>query len=494
MARTVDEIFNDLDKKDSVVGRFLLLAQYEKFSKYMPLDTEVSTLDETTINEGDTVIPQLISDMKAKAQKILDDITNEFNEALNNVEDSKKAALMAEFDEKKKTAVDGVAMINEYCDKQEDNWNKFKSGQKISFEDKYDIPSNYANRASSVQSRDNDSEEVIVQDEQDQQPQQEENDLQVDESKNVLQLMRELREARAQRRKVERALVKQRFKEFGESIEESGDAYLKSQQAKEEYKSKIKELKEKYNSKDAALDRAEEYWEDEIDSDRAELATKKGELSEIRKKPIIKYLEKAQKAKIKLEERLESATDEERAILEDKLDNINSTIGRMLETEDGKQYSEIQNEIRYRKSSILINKKIIESITDDRVALDEELKKAKEEAKANKANVLPEKQSKFKMFIGAIRAKLGIGKYKAEKNAKDSIENALASAGDFISRAGTSIADKAGAVKESVKGFVERGADKAISKLEQHINNRIAKEQQKTQDVQQKINPENEAR
>jgi hypothetical protein len=74
-----------------------------------------------------------------------------------------------------------------------------------------------------------------VQDEQDQQQQQEENDLPVDESKNVLQLMRELREARAQRRKVERALMKQRFKEFGESIEESGGAYLKSQQAKEEY-------------------------------------------------------------------------------------------------------------------------------------------------------------------------------------------------------------------------------------------------------------------
>ena len=262
-----------------------------------------------------------------------------------------------------------------------------------------------------------------------------------------------------------------------------------------EYRKKISTLREEYNKKTGELLGKKEKYENEIDGDRAELATDKGALHDLRKSPVIKYLEKAQKAKAKLEKRLENAsTEAEKIILEDKLEAANSTIEKMLQTPEGQEYSNVQSDIRYRRANIRINKELKKVASTELRNADKWLKEEKNNAKEEKANTLPAKQSKFKMFVGAIRAKLGIGKYKAEKNAKDSIENMLSSAGEFISGVGAGIAEKAGNAKDAVKGFVSERVDNAISRLENHINQRIAKEQQKTQDIQQKINPENEGR
>ena len=506
MARTIDEIFSYLDNKENVAGRFLTFTQYDTFEKYMPLDTEINSVNEAVINEGYVVIPETIANIRSKAQRFLESIDNEFNEALENVDDDKKETIKAKYNEKRKIAVDGLEMINAYCDKMKDNWERFRNGDVIKFDDKYGIPSNYVEKINTNATRDSatkddNTQDAPAQDDQAQEDQvqdgeeQEEGDLSVEDSKNVLQLLKELHETRATRRRAERALIKKRFKEFEESIEESGSVYLDSQKAKGEYRKKISTLREEYNKKTGELLEKKETCENEIDGDRAELATDKGALHDLRKSPVIKYLEKAQKAKAKLEKRLENAsTEAEKIILEDKLEAANSTIEKMLQTPEGQEYSNVQSDIRYRRANIRINKKMKKSVSTELRNADKWLKEEKNNAKKEKANTLPAKQSKFKLFVGAIRAKLGIGKYKAEKNAKDSIENMLSSAGEFISGVGAGIAEKAGNAKDAVKGFVSERVDNAISRLENHINQRIAKEQQKTQDIQQKINPENEGR
>ena len=134
------------------------------------------------------------------------------------------------------------------------------------------------------------------------------------------------------------------------------------------------------------------------------------------------------------------------------------------------------------------------------------------------------------MFIGGLRAKLGIGKHKADKHVADTLAKAIKEAENFtveigkvavgsavlvaqgigkgvvaakegidtakeavvngIDNAKQSVVNGISNVKQSVSEHCTAQKAKIIAKLENHINKRIASEKQKTKDIMQKMNPD----
>jgi len=280
----------------------------------------------------------------------------------------------------------------------------------------------------------------------------------------------------------------------------------------EEYNATIGALRESYNEQCESLDDEEQLLETEQAENCATIIKKKEDLKQLRELPIIQKLERATKAKKRIREMLENTTDDvEKAELEAKLEKAKEVEERIYATDVGKVYRSTRRGIRETKDKIKLNEARLTRIDDKREALGELLdgyiKSEKETLKKNKENLLPEKRSKFMMFIGGLRAKLGIGKHKADKNVADTLSKAIKGAGDITAKVGEfavgsaifvgkGIGQGIVAAKEgienagqSISEYCTTKKEKVIAKIENHIDKRIVAEKQKSQEAMQKLNP-----
>lgn len=493
MARSVDEIFKFLSDGQNIAETFKKLNL--SYCTWIPINRDVRSMELSKIEDRDNWIPEDIARAKEAAQNILSELDFDFQDAMLSESDpATRESLNAKYQEKRKIIVDGIKMIEESSTKNMDNWRRFKQGEYISFDEVYSIGSAFQKEASSIVSDDRDVSKEPVQDVH---PDPEDTaDLSDNESKSIIALLKELQQTSKDLKKAQKALRRQRFKEFQTEIEESGALYLdtsaKNADLKRAYKEKIADLKKKYN---AAMEKSDENYEKldvQILKDRATLAEGKAELKVLRKEPIIKRLESTIKSRKRIEEKLESTDDPDKRIdLEDQLKELKGTEDTLLQSDAGKAYARVTGKIAEARENITNSKRIQLEITQGQDRLEEQLKefmqKAKEELNAGRENNLPTKRSKIMMLIGGIKAKLGIGKHKAEKNASDSIKKAYQTAKDFTD----DVVDGAlGGIKnigEKIGDFATSKADSIISRMESHLNSRIDSNKQKTQSINDKI-------
>ena len=493
MARSVDEIFEFLSDGQNIAETFKKLNR--SYCTWIPIDRDVRSMELSRIENRENWIQEYIAKAKEAAQNILSELDFDFQDAMLSESDpATRESLNAKYQEKRKIIVDGIKMIDESSAKNIENWRRFKQGEHISYDEIYGIEEDFEKGAKSITIDDRDVSKEPVQDVH---PDPEDTaDLSDNESKSIIALLKELQQTSKDLKKAQKALRRQRFKEFQTEIEESGALYLdtsaKNADLKRAYKEKIADLKKKYN---AAMEKSDENYEKldvQILKDRATLAEGKAELKVLRKEPIIKRLESTIKSRKRIEEKLESTDDPDKRIdLEDQLKELKGTEDTLLQSDAGKAYARVTGKIAEARENITNSKRIQLEITQGQDRLEEQLKefmqKAKEELNAGRENNLPTKRSKIMMLIGGIKAKLGIGKHKAEKNAIDSIKKAYQTAKDFTADVVDGALDGIKNIGEKIGDFATSKADSIISKMESHLNSRIDSNKQKTQSINDKI-------
>ncbi|MBQ3408056.1 MAG: hypothetical protein IJH12_02480 [Clostridia bacterium] len=456
MARSIEEILEYIDNREAIAEEMSTIAYYGAY--WLPIEKDVKSVSMEDINDYETFIPMDCEDSKQEAQKLLEELDFDFQDAMIGQSDETKEQLNKKYKEKRQFIVEGIEMVEKMSKKTMDNWERFKQGEIISYDDVYGISNAFKAKAKNNIEREETTEnrENTAADER---PEKAPEDLSTDNSKTLAQLMKELNQAKEERRRAERALSQKRFKEFEADIAESGALYMetseKTKKLQGQYKDRIAELKKEYKGREAQIDEDEQAFETQLLEDRAELAKKKGDLHDLRKLPIIKNFEKTIREKEKLEAKLEKTTDEyKRAELEAQIKKTEEKEQMFLETDAGKVYKSLTDGIEETKGKINSDKVNIKKVADLRKELKEWLKdytqKAKDTLQYSKGKQLPAKQNKFMLFIGGIRAKLGIGKHKAEKNVADTLENVLKQAGDMAQKLGEFSAKEAKVVQEAV--------------------------------------------
>ena len=493
MARSVEEIFEYLGNGKEIANRFEQMNTH--FAVWVPLNKDVRSMEMNDIESHEEFITTGIEESKRKAKEILEELDFDFQDAMLGESDpDKRESLNAKYKEKRQIIVDGIQMLDESAAKTLDNWRKFKQGEQITFDDSYGIEQAFCEKARSIIPDERDEAEEPVQEDP---PEPEETEeLSDEDSKSIIALFKELRQTSKDLKKAQKALRRQKFKEFQTEIEESGALYLdtkaKNAELKAAYKEKIAELKKQYNEAMQKSDENYDKLDDQILEDRATLAEGKAELKTLRKEPIIKKLESTIKSRKKIEQKLESTDDPDKRIdLEDQLKELKATEDAILQSDAGKAYTRVTGKITEARENITNSKRIQLEIVQGQDRLDEQLKefmqKAKEELNVAKENNLPTKRSKLMMLIGGIKAKLGIGKHKTERNAADSIKKAYRTVTDFTSGVVGGAIEGVKSVGDKIGNAVTTRAETIISNLEAHLNSRIDANKQKTQGINDQI-------
>lgn len=503
MARTVEEIFDFLGDKKNIAKTFKQMAL--GYVTWNQVDKDVRSMELSDVEMYESFINDGIAEAKQTSKQILEELDFDFQDAMIGESDpEKRESLNKAYQEKRKIIIDGIDMIEQSSSKTLDNWRRFKQGEHLKYEDVYGIVDDYESKAQNSVDDRNDVGDRTEQDEPDNLVADEEiSDLSDNDSETLITLLRELKQTSSDLRKAEKALRRQKFREFETEIAESGSLYLdtsaKNKALKEKYKERVENLKKQYNEAMEKSEVNEEALDSQILEERAALAEGKVDLRALRKEPIIKRLERTTKERKSVEKQLESVTDDaQRASLEVYLTELTSTEKRILESDAGKKYTQVVGGIDEAKNNIAKCKEVKKGIKEGRKNLDAELKafmeKAKEELNVGKESNLPTKRSKIMMFIGGIRAKLGIGKHKAEKNAADSIQKALNSIGEFSSnvvsgaiKSGQAIGKGISNIAHSIGDFGRESAESVISKLEKHLKNRITTNQEKIQGINDRL-------
>lgn len=492
MAKSVKEIFEFLSDGKSIAKTFK--SMNNSFNVWIPLHKDVRSMEMKDIEKYEKWITEGIEKAKEEAKNILSELDLDFQDAMIGESDpATRESLNAKYQEKRKIIVDGIQMIDESAAKASDNWNRFKKGEQISYREVYDIGEAYTKKAESIVPDEREEEEHVQED----LPEPEDTAVLSDEeSKSIIALLKELHQTSKDLKIAKKALRRQRFKEFQTEIEESGALYLdaksKNADLKKAYKEKIAELKKNHNEAMEALDNSYDKLDTQILDGRATLAEGKAELKTLRKEPIIKRLESTIKSRKRIEEKLELTDDPDKRIaLEDQIKGLRDTEEAILKSDAGKAYTEATGKITDSRNIITTSKRQQSEIIQNQDQLESQLKefmqKAKEELNIGKENNLPAKKNKFMMIIGGIRAKLGIGKHKAEKNAADSIQNAIKSIGEFSSGVVEGAVKGAKNIRDSIGQAITTRAETIISNLETHLNSRIETNKQKTQGINDKI-------
>lgn len=292
-----------------------------------------------------------------------------------------------------------------------------------------------------------------------------------------------LREVQNQIRQLERAQVEKQF-------DEAGKLYLDSKLEQAEIQKRIQAEKKEYSAIRREVDLQEELYQNEILYARGNVVSAKLMLRNLRRLPIIKELENLQDYMYKLESKLNTTSNpEEKSKIERAISAQQKIIENYLNTDAGQAY----------KRAIILEDDSRKQIADNKALLAKS-KAFKKEAKSTlselihgikseKSSMVPAKKNGFMKFIGAIKAKLGIGKYKEEKNLgeqfdkiwggfKEKTSGLLGEVKEFASRTGKTIED-------ATVGKVRAMADKVLKALGDHIDGRVEKAKAKLQGMQQ---------
>ena len=335
--------------------------------------------------------------------------------------------------------------------------------------------------------------------------------------KELIELKKLIEQERANKRALKKALTMAKFKELenaiSEFVGESGKAYLDSKKEsaelkaiKQNFKEEIKQLKQDYSQGKEKLDEIRENVEANISEKEAKIVEAKIKFDKIRKEPFIQNYEKSKKKNIQEIKSLEAkkskakSEDEEKSIQSeiDELKRKNEDNERaFLSTDAGQAYKDLKSKVEGKQLEAKMEKDKLANIDKMEESLDEKFdmyyKDAKAKAKESKAMVVPEKKNRLQRIFGMVRAKLGIGKYKEEKNMKDSMQKIMSGTRDLIGKIAKSTEEVGKMAITGATSFAKDRKQAVLKSMEQHYQKRVEKAQAKLENVQTKLNPDSPA-
>ena len=475
MARTFKEISQSLADKDSFA---------EEIKK---METTLIIRLEQAINQNglvrDNFLGNIVKRVEDKFNTILKDAEKDFKESIEGFDDKQKAIAEIKFEERKESFGKYIEAIKADKDKAEETLQAIKEGKFNG-----DLSKTFEG-AKSVEKRktiDNDDKQKSMTNE---------------EGSKLVGLMQRLIQARQNRRALDKARRKALFREIREMIEQSGSMYLhkkgKIQELKDTFDQEINKLEENYNLRKEELEAEKEPIETRLVKQEANLAQAMSDFNDLKKYDLVVKYEKARDS---LDQRIVDLQFKKKsAVSQDDKDVLNAEINnlkvKMQENKDnfyatplGQEYKKLNDIVRDRKLVVNKSKEELAVVENKETELDnyfeEYVQKYKARFKDRKA--LAKKDNKFLSFIGKIRAKLGIGKYKDEKNVADLFKGAIEDTREQIGKFGHGVADKTQkAVKGLGKFFRDRQLD-IVKGLERFMQNKIERDTQKLQKLQDK--------
>lgn len=296
--------------------------------------------------------------------------------------------------------------------------------------------------------------------------------------KELISLLNQIKVLKDQRKALEKAISEKRKEKFNEMIAESESIYqgkkAELNRLKEMYRTALEEAKNTYIKCKEEIREEKNQYESDLVGYEGDLAELKAKLKSLKKEPSVKVYEemykKNHKEKMRLIKKLDKTNDvDEKKVLNAELENIDENLKRSRETfyktDMGKSYKEIEDKQLGAISGIYSAKKSISEARKDDENLDsdyEDLIKKIENSKKEKMGMV--KANRFQLFIGGIRAKLGIGRHSEEKNARDMLIPVIGVVNNFINN----INEKGKKTINSVKDV----ADKGIGKVKTFARNR----------------------
>ncbi len=325
--------------------------------------------------------------------------------------------------------------------------------------------------------------------------------------KELINLLNQLKVLKDQRRALEQAIAEKRREKINEMIAESGSIYqgkkAEINRLQEIYKTALENAQNTYGEYKDELRAQKEQYESELVGYEGDLTESKVKLNNLKKEPFVKQYEEVYNRnyniRMKLIKKLDKTNDEvEIKYLKSEIKDINETLKRNREsfykTDVGKSYKELEDKKIMAEDGIYATKNNIAEVNEKDENLDNDYKewvKKIENSKKEKIGMV--KTNKLQTFIGGIRAKLGIGKHKEEKNVKDTLNSAINVANNFIN----SVKEKGKNAMMNVKNVADKGMDKVqtfaknresdvIRKLTQLAKDNIQKQTEKNKKLEEK--------
>ena len=299
----------------------------------------------------------------------------------------------------------------------------------------------------------------------------------------IKQHLGELIQTQADLFKAELAHQKVKFNEsINQAINELEEGSAVSKQISQsniEYKNYILVAKEELDKQliDLKIGRYKE--KGNINKSKANIAILKGELAEISKNPIVKHIKTMEKYKAQIDAKLKNAKEEDKDSLLSQKKSIENVLDSAYNTPVGSRYKETKHKISLHEQKVKGSQQNVRDSYKKEKELkanaDKLINKIKNIAKMEKEYLLPTKRNKLMAFLGNIKAKMGIGKVKYERNvlsaikeAKEEINsNILQPAKEGISKFGNdtkqAIQNKAIEAREGIANIGNKAKEGAIN-------------------------------
>ncbi|MBR2744536.1 MAG: hypothetical protein IKE01_04490 [Clostridia bacterium] len=332
-------------------------------------------------------------------------------------------------------------------------------------------------------------------------PEQEDIGMSGEQGAKLVALVKELMTIKREKRKAEIAALVTRCKELKEDIEESmensSEEYLRTkkgmQKINADMRSDLESALGAYEDLDQELANEESQHYLNLDDARAKLGARKLEVQLYKKEPDVQLYIGTNKMIENLEYQLTIETDElKRADIQEKIEQKKAEIAVLETRENVSIYKKAKESIDPLKQTIKEEKQAMKVSKDKRKNAKMRFGELKREIKAvfkgEKQN-LPVKQNRFMRAIGAIRAKLGIGKHKDEKNLADAMTRASEMLTTFAERTGENIKEGVENAKSFTEKAIQDAQQAAISGLETALTKLIEAEKGHTMDTQTRRAP-----
>ena len=333
--------------------------------------------------------------------------------------------------------------------------------------------------------------------------------IEPNEGKNLADIMQQLSNLRNTRRALEKARQRAKIQEFKSVVENSGNVYLEEkkiqkqlEERKRAYKQEVYKLQSRYNRRKEEIIDDKREAEINLNKKEARLAAEMSNLDELRKHPIVQGYESKHSKMSKQISDLEGkkgmvVSEDEKNEIQTMIDDIKINMkveDDLFYSKDiGKEYKRINTGIDEKRTDVKNAKSQVEAVNIEDAKLekrlDEAIKRKEKDFKREKSLAKSEKSNPLIVFMGKIRAKLGIGKYTETNNLKSKLNDAILNISELSNSIAAETKNVKDAAEQNVSKFFENREKDVINALSDFFQKKIDKEQDKINQIHEK-NPD----